>query len=439
MTVQLTEAGAEARSILRWAWQDPQQRAVGALEAVSGMAVDAGPGELPEIQDAATMLSRLVSSLDTPAASGNAIYGRNLSAQLSGPVTIGEQLELASIHGHHIPHTNYTFRHGWIPLIGNQVNDKYPGYLVEGRIARLGRRQADQEEKDIGKAAYTGLQARRHATVPSAQMRKFSHAQEAAIRRHAEKIARTQRAAERAASPATPRGPGGTPTTREEAIKDTIGKNYMIPAVRPRQSTAGNDLILPAAVHFRDAIVPRSATPAAPADTAQEAAAVFQAAAKSVPTPAHQAAVAAGQAVTTTPGTVGAKLQQEDPALLSLAAPGASMAALKAYIDARVAAEVARQTGLITQQQHDEFQGKLAAMHHQQQKLISYIRKGVQASDDQENRQDRAHLTMYTLFTVAGVGLGIAGIVTGLAPVAAAILAGLTPLVQTIHDYVRSE
>ena len=126
MTVQLTEAGTESRSIMRWAWQDPQQRAAAALEVIHEMAATVTGDALDEIRDAAGMLTRLVSSLDPPAASGNALSGPTLSAQLSGPVTIGEQLDLASIHGKHIPGTAYTFRHGWIPLIGPQVNDRYP-------------------------------------------------------------------------------------------------------------------------------------------------------------------------------------------------------------------------------------------------------------------------------------------------------------------------
>ena len=48
------------------------------------------------------------------------------------------------------------------------------------------------------------------------------------------------------------------------------------------------------------------------------------------------------------------------------------------------------------------------------------------------------HTVANTLFTMAGVGIAVAGIVTGMAPVAAALIAGLVPLVNVIHDYARN-
>jgi hypothetical protein len=437
MSVQLTEAGTEARSIMRWAWQDPQQRAEAALETIHEMAAAAMPAELPEIQDAGTMLSRLVGTLSID----NAISGPNLSAQLSGPVTIGEQLDLAAIHGHHIPGTQYTFRHGWIPLIGSQLVDKYPGWMVHTRAEKKVLAKAALQDK-IESSAHPGLERRRYATVPSAQGRQLNENQLKAVRRHAEAVARAQRARERAASPATPRGPGGTPTTKQESTKDTLhgydvhrpvtpGTAINIPQGMAMSPEGG---LVERAQAATTSLAPGSGTTALPGGGL-----AYHALAAVANSPAQQKAVAAGQAVKTAPGSAGEALQKTDPALMSLAAPGASQAALKAYIDARVAAEVAAAMGQISSREADGLKSNLAAMHRSQQRLISHIRKAVQASDNQSDRQDRAHLTMYTLFTFAGVGLAIAGIATGIAPIGAAVMAGIVPLAQTIHDYVRSE
>jgi hypothetical protein len=195
-----------------------------------------------------------------------------------------------------------------------------------------------------------------------------------------------------------------------------------------------NELIRP-----REAVMAPHPEPAGQPDTAAQAAAVFAAMpTPALPTPAHQEAVAKGQAMKVTPGSVGEHLQQTDPALLSLAAPGASQAALKAYVDARVAAEVARQVGQITQQQHDEVEKQLTALHRSEQRTIAFLRKQAMDGDSEVARQDRVHLVAYSLFVTAGAGLAIAGIVTGIAPIAAAIIAAIAPLAQIINDYVRS-
>jgi hypothetical protein len=417
MTVQLTAAGMEARSIMRWAWQDPEHRAEAALETVQEMAAGADGAAANEIGDATVMLSRLVGTLDkTPPVT-------TVGAQLSGPQTIGDQLDLAAIHGHHVPGTAFTMRHGWIPLIGPQLNDTSEAIrahrekmraapVVNARAAALQRGESPE------------LVARRFATVPSAQGRELSAKQQALVRRHAELIARAQRARERAASPATPRGIGGMPVPGEAAARVTA-PHYQVPA--PAKAPLA-------------AAAPRTAPPSATPDTAREAADVFAALPPdtSVPTPAHAAAVAAGQALKTEPGTTGAHLQETDPALASLVAPGASQAALKSYVDARIAAEVARQVGQITQQQHDEVEKQLDQLHRSQQRTISFLRKQATGIEDENARKDRIHLMAYSLFTIAGVGLAIAGIMTGIAPIAAAMVAALAPLAQIINDYVRS-
>lgn len=412
------------------------------------MAAGADGAALNEIGDASVMLSRLVGTLQVDSKSAPVGIG----AQLSRPQTIREQVELAAIHGHHIPGTGFTTRHGWIPLIGPQLNDT--SAAVAAHLEQV--RKANSASETIAQARAAAMKrgdsprlvAKRFATVPSAQDRKLTPAQQEMVRQHAAKIAQAQRAAEAAASPAMPRGPGGHPTTRDEAVKDTVGR-YEVPAAPEHPSTpAGiaSQLIRAraAARQFPPAgVVPRAGGEPSQPNSAKEAADVFAAIAPppptATPTPAHQAAVAAGQAMKVEPGTVGEHLQKTDPALLSLAAPGASQAALKAYVDARVAAEVARQVGQITQQQHDEVERQLDALHRSQQRTISFLRRQAVGINNESDREDRIHLVMYSLFTTAGVGLAIAGIVTGIAPIAAAIVAAAAPLAQIIHDYVRGD
>jgi hypothetical protein len=137
------------------------------------------------------------------------------------------------------------------------------------------------------------------------------------------------------------------------------------------------------------------------------------------------------------PGSVGAKLSKDDPALASLAAPGMDVAAVKAYIDARVAAEVARQMGEITNDEHRQLASSLSRMHVAQQKLISSVRKNWAANEKHEDKVLQTKLTMNSLFTIAGVAAAIGGISIGVTPVMAAIIGGAVPLVNVIHDYVR--
>jgi hypothetical protein len=432
MSVQLTAAGEEARSIMRWAWRDPQQRAAAALEAVREMAAGADGAEANELGDASVMLSRLVGTLRPPAPA--ATVAVPISAQLSQPVTIWEQLDLAAIHGHHIPGTSFTYRHGWLPLIGQQLNDTSAAVAAqwEKNKARRAEKVVEAKAAAVQRGESPALVAKRYATVSSAQGRQLTPDQEELVRQHTAKIVRAQRAAEKAVSPATPRTAAGTPATHRASVHTSVPAYHVPPAERQHGRVAPeamNELLRP-----REAAVAPRPEPSGQPDTAAQAAAVFAA----VPTPAHQEAVARGQALKTTPGTVGEKLQQTDPALASLAAPGASQAALKAYVDARVAAEVARQVGQITQQQHDEVEKQLTALHKSQQRTISFLRKQAIDGDNEANRQDRVHLVAYSLFVTAGVGLAIAGIVTGIAPIAAAIVAAIAPMAQIIDDYVRS-
>jgi hypothetical protein len=65
--IELTPAGQRAGQIRRWAWEDPPARAQDALAQVSRLADGEGdPQALREIQDAATMLTRLAGSIMTP-------------------------------------------------------------------------------------------------------------------------------------------------------------------------------------------------------------------------------------------------------------------------------------------------------------------------------------------------------------------------------------
>jgi hypothetical protein len=437
MSVQLTAAGAEARSIMRWAWQDPQHRAAASLETIRELATSAEPGspELAEIQDAGTMLSRLVGTLQVDSKSAP----DGIGAQLSGPQTIGEQLDLAAIHGHHIPGTAFTTRHGWIPLIGEQLNDTSAAVAAswEKKKAARAEKVVEARAAAVQRGESPALVAKRYATVPNAQSRTLSSQQQASVRRHAEKIVRAQRAAERAVSPATARTAAGTPATHRASVHTSVPA-YHVPPAAARHGRVAPEAV-PELIRPKEAVVAPHPEPHGPPDTAAQAADVFAAAAPGpVPTPAHQEAVARGQAMRVTPGTVGEKLQQTDPALASLAAPGASAAALKAYVDARVAAEVARQVGQITQQQHDEVEKQLSQLHHSQQRTIAFLRKQAIDGDSEVARQDRVHLVAYSLFVTAGVGLAIAGIVTGIAPIAAALIAAIAPMAQIIDDYVRS-
>lgn len=355
MTIEMTEAGAEARSIMRWAWQDPEARArqaLGRVNALGEAAID--PQAQAEITDAASMLSRLVGTLT----SGNAISGPTLSAHLSRPMSMSESLELAAIHGHHIKGTQYTFRHGWIPLIGEQFNDRYPGWL---------HRKWHEEREAKAKAARTAAGAapkRSDILAPSP--------------RKATSPARTKRAT-LVPTPLAHAAPA-KPQHQKYAERAAAGKK------RLAEQQANPKIPFPQPI----AEVPHAAA-ASP----------------------------------------------DDHALAALAAPGAQMAALKAYIDARVSAEVARQMGQISAKQEHDLKTGLARMHRSQQRLITKMREGIKEGDEADARTDRIQLSMYTLFNAGSVAAALGGIAAGLSPIGAALVAGIVPMINVIHDYVR--
>lgn len=87
----MTLAGSKAAGIARWAWQDPQARAVQALSAVHELATQAASrDELAEIQDAGTMLSKLAGTLHPePALTAPADL---ITYQLAAPDLISVQM-----------------------------------------------------------------------------------------------------------------------------------------------------------------------------------------------------------------------------------------------------------------------------------------------------------------------------------------------------------
>lgn len=247
--------------------------------------------------------------------------------------TISGQLDLASIGGHHIPHTAFTTRHGWMPLIGSQVIDKHPQWLID-------------QEKAGRDAAAEGAQHARQAEIPHAGTRVL--------------------------------------TPKQHAM------------VAFAQQHLGS--------------MPDYAAPAA----------------GSVPPPPA------------VPGTIGARLAHADPALASLAAPGTSEEAIRKYVDAQVSIKVAEQARQISARQSADLKAAVAEMHESQQKVIAAIRGQYEKTTEGDDHSVRVKLVMNQLFTVAGVGAAIAGIAGGLSPVMAAMVAALVPLVNIIHDYVRS-
>lgn len=351
---QMTAAGAEARSVARWAWQDPEARAVDGLERVNEMAARAPDAQaLAEIQDAAAMLNRLAGTVN---AQREPV--RLISAQLATP-TITQQIELASINGHHIPGTAYTFRHGWIPVIGKIVNDKYPEWLaVSGKQKKAAMATA---EAALAKGAKDIEDGKGTPPPPDASKRVLNDEQKAMLAAHKAEMARQDAAAR--------------VQVQNEAIR------------------GGTDPVMQARM--------------------------------AVPPPAL-------------PGSVGEKLTQEQPALASLAAPGMSAQALKSYIDARVAAEVARQMGQITAEQQKKVDKQIDSLHRSHQALISNIRSHW-ADDEKEANDDlRKHTIANNIFNVAAAAVGIGGLAAGLSPIMAFVAAGIVPLVTIVHDYARN-
>lgn len=377
----MTAAGAEARSVMRWAWQAPQERAVGALERVNEMAAAAEPGSqaLLEIQDAGTMLSRLVGTLN---------IASTVSAQLAGQGLISQQLDMAAIHGHHIPGTAYTFRHGWVPMIGSQLVDKYPSWMGPRIEAEKHERKAVLKAKAAPGAAgpppvpparppaprpLTG----KEAPAPMlASQRKMTPEMQALLDRHRAQEARTARAVVNAQSKATP----------------SPARSARQPSVQALRSESGAGQAAPAAPAVRGPELQKAAAAATPA---------------------------------------------ADPALARAAAPGMDMAALKAYVDARVAAEVARQVGQINAKQEADLKDKLSKLHQGQQRLIKFIRKSTAESESSENKTLRTKLVMNNLFNLGALGVALGGIQAGLPPLQAALAAAVIPMANIIHDYAR--
>jgi hypothetical protein len=62
----MTPGGERAAEIRRWAWAAPAARVQDAIRQVDELAEHAEGAELREIQDSATMLSKLASSLEGP-------------------------------------------------------------------------------------------------------------------------------------------------------------------------------------------------------------------------------------------------------------------------------------------------------------------------------------------------------------------------------------
>jgi hypothetical protein len=177
----------------------------------------------------------------------------------------------------------------------------------------------------------------------------------------------------------------------------------------------------------------RALSPATPRVTAS-AAQPSPAAVRAISTPSEgEMEKRAREAAARVPGLASGP----DPALDKLAAPGADMAALKAYIDARVAAEVARQVGEISKQQEDHLQTRLRRLHMSQQALIKHVRKSKEEDIAEGKRVDKTQLVMYNLFNLASVGAMLGTVAAGFSPVTTALVAGLVPMVNIIHDYVR--
>lgn len=87
----MTSGGDEAARIRRWAWGDPAGRVAEAIRRVDGLAEHAGGQELREIQDSATMLSRLAGTLDT----GPVIGTDTLLGQLANDTITSQLIDLA--------------------------------------------------------------------------------------------------------------------------------------------------------------------------------------------------------------------------------------------------------------------------------------------------------------------------------------------------------
>lgn len=305
----------------------------------------------------------------------------SISAQAALAGTITGQLDLSAIHGHHIPGTAYTYRHGFQLLVpgtggkkvrfGQQFNDKYPEWMVDRDKEEKKAKEdahADAHHADVFvKASVERTSRERYEEapqIPSAQERKLTPEQQALVDRHDRMEAKL----------AFVYTPPGQRSIREQlaALDDTPKRN---PAVEPPPAK---------------------------------------------------------------PGTNGAELAMIDPALASLAAPGMSEDAIKKYIEARVSVEVARQVKEITDAQAAEMKKHLAELHACQQKTIAAVRTTYSSVNSKGDHDLRAHTVANSLFSIGGVAVALGSMGAGLGPVAALLASAVLPLVNVIHDYARN-
>jgi hypothetical protein len=146
----------------------------------------------------------------------------------------------------------------------------------------------------------------------------------------------------------------------------------------------------------------------------------------------------ASAAAPKSPGQLTMAALKSDPALNKATAPGADTAALKTYIDARIAAEVARQVGEITAAQQKDINAKFAALHASQAKMLKVVREGEAEGAAKENGDLAKHTIMNNLFNLGLAGAVLAPLTLGVSPLIAAVVAGVIPMVNIIHDYVRN-
>jgi hypothetical protein len=333
-------------------------------------------GGLDETQDhAVTITGQLDLAGDDKDASGSfdvldEYLDDALAAEVGGGLTITGQVDLAAIGGHHVPGTAYTYRHDWIPVVGQHLIDKYPQWLADrGKEAK----RAGKDGRAHARAARKGA-GRNLPAYPTP---------------HSEAYGKAAAARRKAAPPAPSKTAQRARTSAQRKSVERHQRNL------ERTGTAA---------------APPARTPAA---------------GLVAPPPAH-------------PGTIGEMLTHQDPALASLAAPGMSAEAIKAYIDARVAIEVARQTGEIDARQSADLKHAVTLMHRSNQKIIALVRKQFGQISEGEEHSVRTKVVMNNLFNAAGVAMAIGGLTAGLTPVIAMLSLGIAPLVNIIHDYVRS-
>ena len=308
--------------------------------------------------------------------------------------TISGQLDLASLHGRHIPGTAFTYRHDWklrlpggLPLVNfKRFNDKYPQWMIDRDKARSAAQATGEEHirAAAARASRTPSERKREATIPVAQTRQLTPEARDALARN-----RTMQARARLAAGSSLLA-GKKPAAAQRAYSREA------PGYAPPES-----------------ILPSRSGPAGPPALAGISRARAEAA---MPDP--------------DPRT--------DPALAALAAPGADRDALQKYIAAQVGIQVAEQMKQVTAKQAGDLKAAMAEMHKQQQETIALIRKGQQTGNEDDATDLRKHTVMNTLFAIGGVGVAAAGIMTGTGPIMAALVAGIVPLVQVIHDYARN-